>query len=142
MCIRDRLNTDGDLITYIAKNSVNTFIVSHILQGAYYGKPAWGDYDTDGDLDLLITGQSSTQGDLGSNPITLIYKQENNEFQIDQTLSIDSVGISFSQWGDYDSDGDLDLFLSGFKANQDVVCLLYTSPSPRDGLLSRMPSSA
>ena len=24
----------------------------------------------------------------------------------------------------------------------DVVCLLYTSPSPRDGLLSRMPSSA
>ena len=24
----------------------------------------------------------------------------------------------------------------------DYVCLLYTSPSPRDGLLSRMPSSA
>ena len=24
----------------------------------------------------------------------------------------------------------------------DIVCLLYTSPSPRDGLLSRMPSSA
>ena len=24
----------------------------------------------------------------------------------------------------------------------DQVCLLYTSPSPRDGLLSRMPSSA
>ena len=25
---------------------------------------------------------------------------------------------------------------------QDTICLLYTSPSPRDGLLSRMPSSA
>ena len=25
---------------------------------------------------------------------------------------------------------------------QRIVCLLYTSPSPRDGLLSRMPSSA
>ena len=25
---------------------------------------------------------------------------------------------------------------------RDGVCLLYTSPSPRDGLLSRMPSSA
>ena len=24
----------------------------------------------------------------------------------------------------------------------DSICLLYTSPSPRDGLLSRMPSSA
>ena len=28
-----------------------------------------------------------------------------------------------------------------FRANIDA-CLLYTSPSPRDGLLSRMPSSA
>ena len=26
--------------------------------------------------------------------------------------------------------------------DQAVTCLLYTSPSPRDGLLSRMPSSA
>ena len=26
--------------------------------------------------------------------------------------------------------------------NMDDICLLYTSPSPRDGLLSRMPSSA
>ena len=28
------------------------------------------------------------------------------------------------------------------EVKQDVLCLLYTSPSPRDGLLSRMPSSA
>ena len=26
--------------------------------------------------------------------------------------------------------------------DMDSTCLLYTSPSPRDGLLSRMPSSA
>ena len=26
--------------------------------------------------------------------------------------------------------------------DRDIYCLLYTSPSPRDGLLSRMPSSA
>ena len=29
-----------------------------------------------------------------------------------------------------------------FLANRSDSCLLYTSPSPRDGLLSRMPSSA
>ncbi len=28
------------------------------------------------------------------------------------------------------------------EGDQAKVCLLYTSPSPRDGLLSRMPSSA
>ena len=31
---------------------------------------------------------------------------------------------------------------AGIVTMEDVFCLLYTSPSPRDGLLSRMPSSA
>ena len=33
-------------------------------------------------------------------------------------------------------------FLSRHKKVKLLYCLLYTSPSPRDGLLSRMPSSA
>ena len=33
-------------------------------------------------------------------------------------------------------------FLTTRVSEPDVDCLLYTSPSPRDGLLSRMPSSA
>ena len=32
--------------------------------------------------------------------------------------------------------------LSGGQQQRVAICLLYTSPSPRDGLLSRMPSSA
>ena len=32
--------------------------------------------------------------------------------------------------------------LEDFMISSDIGCLLYTSPSPRDGLLSRMPSSA
>ena len=35
-----------------------------------------------------------------------------------------------------------DLVHSGCESVQQQACLLYTSPSPRDGLLSRMPSSA
>ena len=38
-----------------------------------------------------------------------------------------------------------DLFIGGWiakRADEINFCLLYTSPSPRDGLLSRMPSSA
>ena len=31
---------------------------------------------------------------------------------------------------------------ANLQAEYDYICLLYTSPSPRDGLLSRMPSSA
>ena len=38
---------------------------------------------------------------------------------------------------DVEFDGDLPTILNALE-----TCLLYTSPSPRDGLLSRMPSSA
>ena len=34
------------------------------------------------------------------------------------------------------------LIVIGFRLGLMITCLLYTSPSPRDGLLSRMPSSA
>ena len=33
-------------------------------------------------------------------------------------------------------------FLSSAALNRFIICLLYTSPSPRDATLSRMPSSA
>ena len=36
----------------------------------------------------------------------------------------------------------LEHYVSGRAGNNSNPCLLYTSPSPRDGLLSRMPSSA
>ena len=35
-----------------------------------------------------------------------------------------------------------DAFREFVRNEADILCLLYTSPSPRDGLLSRMPSSA
>ena len=49
----------------------------------------------------------------------------------------------FRVTGNQHVDGNLvvngDLIITG---TQSITCLLYTSPSPRDGLLSRMPSSA
>src|SRR5664279_1972910 len=42
----------------------------------------------------------------------------------------------FGQYGPYTSRPSIDQIAQG------MSCLLYTSPSPRDGLLSRMPSSA
>ena len=36
----------------------------------------------------------------------------------------------------------IDFMNSGEGVGKRAACLLYTSPSPRDGLLSRMPSSA
>ena len=57
-----------------------------------------------------------------------------------------NVVVVGSQWGD-EGKGKIVDWLS---SEADIIvrfqgghnCLLYTSPSPRDGLLSRMPSSA
>ena len=40
------------------------------------------------------------------------------------------------------ADYDIIIHLAAYAALRDSVCLLYTSPSPRDATLSRMPSSA
>ena len=42
----------------------------------------------------------------------------------------------------YDYEVDAQQFALFASYEQPLSCLLYTSPSPRDGLLSRMPSSA
>ena len=39
-------------------------------------------------------------------------------------------------------DGVANMLAGSTQLLASIVCLLYTSPSPRDGLLSRMPSSA
>ena len=64
--------------------------------------------------------------------------------------SSDSVDLGL--YGLYDTSGSQDLYSGLFRDASDSgkwklfkdlqACLLYTSPSPRDGLLSRMPSSA
>src|SRR5680860_1581258 len=51
------------------------------------------------------------------------------------TELVDSLGVG----GDTAITGDP---VTGGEIDQHQICLLYTSPSPRDGLLSRMPSSA
>ena len=42
----------------------------------------------------------------------------------------------------YKAGSQADELIEDFQKIVSTTCLLYTSPSPRDGLLSRMPSSA
>ena len=70
-------------------------------------------------------------------------------------MSDDFKGRGGSPWGSPPGGGgngsgrgptppDIDAIIRDIqnKINKFLPCLLYTSPSPRDGLLSRMPSSA
>lgn len=120
------LNSEGEPITKIITNSINGFYEEegHNFKGLFNGRPTWSDYDNDGDLDLLTSGLSSTENG-GSDPYSSIYYQNNSTFTIDETSNIDSLGYSFTQFGDYDDDGDVDLFVSGFNSNSDVVSKVY-----------------
>ena len=61
-----------------------------------------------------------------------------------------AMGIGFGYYAYYDAtmmehifdNRIFQLFVQNTYTVMDNNCLLYTSPSPRDGLLSRMPSSA
>ena len=52
---------------------------------------------------------------------------------------VQNRGVSFSFLSDLEDPIRIPLLVG---VSLVAVCLLYTSPSPRDGLLSRMPSSA
>ena len=75
--------------------------------------------------------------------------------QLPKNLSIDFINLKSQQNPNFTLNEVLDressLILSKISKNDfviswdldgDTICLLYTSPSPRDATLSRMPSSA
>ena len=81
---------------------------------------------TENDAPLAITG-STTVSDVDDTNIESAVVSISSNFDTDDVLNFtDQNGIT----GSYDS------------VNGILTCLLYTSPSPRDATLSRMPSSA
>jgi len=115
-------NFQNEPTTYLIKNFGYTIDAVDVnMDGVYYSKPSWGDYDNDGDLDLLVTGFSAVNE---SDPITVLYNQNNGSFLPD-TIVLDSVASSSAAWADYDMDGDLDLFLAGLAPNGEVIAKVY-----------------
>jgi hypothetical protein len=78
------------------------------LTGVYYSSVAWGDYDNDGDLDILLTGQDDAY-----NKLSKVYRNEGGGSFLDVGAGLIGVSSSSVAWGDYDNDGDLDILLTG-----------------------------
>jgi hypothetical protein len=85
-----------------------------VTNHASTGGVTWVDYDADGDLDLYVTNGYDVSA---SNPTpqgNRLYRNEGGAFVADRENALvqDSGYSSGSTWGDYDNDGNLDVFVS------------------------------
>ncbi|MFZ5518918.1 MAG: choice-of-anchor D domain-containing protein [Candidatus Zhuqueibacterota bacterium] len=105
-------NGQGDNIARVYCNDGGAFSdIGAGLTGVNESSVAWGDYDNDGDLDILLTGDS------GSDEIAKVYQNTGGAF-VDIGASLTGVSQSSVAWGDYDNDGDLDILLTGYHPGQ------------------------
>jgi hypothetical protein len=70
---------------------------------------AWGDYDNEGYLDLLITGEGGTTGILSK----LYHNDGAGAFHDTTPPGLPGLDYGTVAWGDYDNDGLLDFLLKG-----------------------------
>lgn len=94
---------------------------------------AWGDYDNDGQLDLLIAG------DTGSGLITRVYHNNGGLFT-DIGAGLPGVAFGSVAWGDYDEDGWLDILLAGTinSTSNGAICKIFRNV--HDGSFTEIPA--
>ena len=81
---------------------------SHVFPGARFGNAEWGDYDKDGDQDLLICGSTS------SGALSALYRNDGDSGFTEITVTgLPAFTAGRLSWGDYDNDGDLDILAIG-----------------------------
>lgn len=92
------------------------------IQGSLAGSISWGDYDNDGDLDLLSLGAESA---LGRRTARVYRNLGQGDFE-NSTFLVGAIFAS-ADWGDFDGDGDLDLLSAGATSSGDNILNLYTN---------------
>ncbi|MDZ7646256.1 MAG: FG-GAP-like repeat-containing protein [Cytophagales bacterium] len=115
------VGTDGSFI-YQNNAGIFTDINAGLPDAIEEGSIKWGDYDGDGDLDILLTGQDYSPGD---NITTAIFRNDSGVFT---NINASLTGVTFQSvgdWLDFDGDGDLDLFVAGESIPGDIISKLY-----------------
>jgi hypothetical protein len=97
------------------------------VTGVFNGAVAWADYDGDGKLDILLTGERAVGASNAGVPIGVasqIWRNTGNGFS-NINASLTPVYSSSVAWGDYDNDGKLDLALCGNTTPSNAVTQVW-----------------
>jgi uncharacterized membrane protein YeaQ/YmgE (transglycosylase-associated protein family) len=89
------------------------------LPGVSQGAVAWGDFDNDGRLDILLSGYSS------NGPITQVWRNLGNGTFTNINAGLPGVYQGSVALGDFDNDGNLDILLSGVDASANPICQVW-----------------
>ncbi len=119
----------GGLSTYLYENDGNgvfSKISGTSFTGVSSGDIGFSDIDNDGDLDVLITGNSSTYN---SNRVSKFYLN-NGSGSYSYHASLVGLGTSSIGFSDIDNDGDEDVLITGRTSSLNKLTLLYEN----DGL--------
>jgi len=108
------------------------------LIGASLGTAAWGDYDNDGETDILLTGQNAGCGILSS----MVYHNDGNTIFTDINAPLDGAERGSAAWGDFDNDGDLDLLISGITGAGSPATRLYSNTNGSNVFFANQPPLA
>lgn len=95
-------------------DTVRTFIeASTNLPHVWQSSAKWGDYDGDGDADVLVSGRTTLHGSGVTAPTTRLFESRSGQFFADSRSEFVNVFAGEVAWGDYDGDGDLDVIVTG-----------------------------
>lgn len=86
------------------------------------GAVAWGDYDNDGRLDVVLTGTTNGNYD---GAVAQIWRYTTNGYVLNTNVTLTNVVESSVAWGDYDNDGWLDLLVTGVEPNFNAVAQVW-----------------
>ncbi len=118
--------TENGAQNYLYRNNGNGLFIK-VTQGAivtsvgHSNSSTWCDYDNDGYIDLFVSNGGAFETFDVRN---FLYKNNGDGTFTEISSSVSGIEDSFASsgnWGDFDNDGDFDLFVTNYSGNDNII---------------------